>query len=188
MPVVQLTLIKGYSAAFRRQLSEKITDLVVQLVGAMPDGTTVTIQELDQAGYMRGRENKNPLPPAPPASQIVKDYLAAMEARDLDKAKSYLADGFWMEFPGAVKMTSLEELIAWSKPRYQKVGKYYDGFAEAYEPAETVVTCHGRLHGIWPDGTPFSDIRFVDRFTLANGLLTSQMVWNDLAEIQGNQG
>lgn len=183
MPVVQLTLIRGYSAEFRRRISEKITDLVVQLSGAVPEGTTVTIQELDQASYMRGREQKNPIPPAPPASQIVLDYLAAMEARDLDKAKSYLAEGFWMEFPGAVKMTSLEELIAWSKPRYQKVGKTYDGFAEAYAEGETVVTCHGMLHGVWPDGSPFSDIRFVDRFTLQGGLLTSQMVWNDLAEL-----
>jgi len=183
MPVVQLTLIKGYSAEFRRRISEKITDLVVQLSGAVPEGTTVTIQELDQASYMRGREQKNPLPPAPPASQIVLDYLAAMEARDLDTAKSFLAEGFWMEFPGAVRMTSLEELIAWSKPRYQKVGKSYDGFAEAYGEGETVVTCHGMLHGVWPDGSPFSDIRFVDRFTLQGGLLTSQMVWNDLAEV-----
>lgn len=183
MPVVQLTLIKGYSAEFRRRISEKITDLVVQLSGAVPEGTTVTIQELDQASYMRGREQKNPIPPAPPASQIVLDYLAAMEARDLDKAKSFLAEGFWMEFPGAVRMTSLEELIAWSKPRYQKVGKTYDGFAEAYGEGETVVTCHGMLHGVWPDGSPFSDIRFVDRFTLQGGLLTSQMVWNDLAEV-----
>lgn len=183
MPVVQLTLIKGYSAEFRRRISEKITDLVVQLSGAVPEGTTVTIQELDQASYMRGREQKNPIPPAPPASQIVLDYLAAMEARDLDKAKRFLAEGFWMEFPGAVRMTSLEELIAWSKPRYQKVGKTYDGFAEAYGEGETVVTCHGMLHGVWPDGSAFSDIRFVDRFTLQGGLLTSQMVWNDLAEV-----
>lgn len=182
MPVVQITLIKGYSAEFRRRLSEKITDLVVQLSGAVPEGTTVTIQELDQASYMRGREQKNPIPPTPPASQIVLDYLAAMEARDLDRAKSFLADGFWMEFPGAVRMTSLEELIAWSKPRYQKVSKTYDGFAEAYGETETVVTCHGMLHGVWPDGSAFSDIRFVDRFTLQGGLLTTQMVWNDLAE------
>jgi hypothetical protein len=38
------------------------------------------------------------------------------------------------------------------------------------------------LHGVWPDGSAFSDIRFVDRFTLQGGLLTTQMVWNDLAE------
>ncbi len=108
MPVVQLTLIKGYSAEFRRRISEKITDLVVQLSGAVPEGTTVTIQELDQSSYMRGREQKNPIPPAPPASQIVLDYLAAMEARDLDKAKKLSGRGIWMEFPGAVRMTSLE--------------------------------------------------------------------------------
>ena len=42
------------------------------------------------------------------------------------------------------------------------------------------MVCHGTLHGEWPDGTAFEGVRFVDRFTIANGKITSQMVWNDL--------
>ena len=182
MPVVKLTLIKGYSASLRRRLSQKITDLIIQLIGATPEGTTVVIEEVDHANYMRGRKNKNPLPPAPPASEIVKSYLDAMEARDISKAASFLAKDFWMEFPGSMRMDSLEDLVVWSKPRYQKIAKTYHDFSEAHREADTLVTCRGMLHGIWPDGTEFRDIRFIDQFTLQTGKITSQMVWNDLAE------
>ena len=74
--------------------------------------------------------------------------------------------------------------MTWAKPRYQSVTKTYDGFSEAYELEETVVFCHGRLQGTWPNGGAFSDIRFIDRFSLSKGKLTSQLVWNDLGEAQ----
>ena len=74
MPIVKLTLIKGYSAELRRNLSRKITDLIVQLTGALPEGTTVVVEEVDQASYMRGRGNKIPFPPNPSASTNVKEY------------------------------------------------------------------------------------------------------------------
>jgi 4-oxalocrotonate tautomerase family enzyme len=44
-----------------------------------------------------------------------------------------------------------------------------------------VVTCHGHLHGEWPDGTAFEGVRFIDRFEIRAGRLTRQDVWNDLA-------
>ena len=92
-----------------------------------------------------------------------------------------------MEFPGGVRMRTLEELIAWSKPRYRSIGKTFDSFSEAFTSTETIVVCHGTLHGEWPDGTPFEGIRFVDRFTVAGDKITSQMVWNDLAEIKASE-
>ena len=81
-------------------------------------------------------------------------------------------------------MRTLEELIAWSKPRYRGIGKTFDGFSEAFTATQTIVVCNGTLHGEWPDGTAFEGIRFVDRFTVAGGKITSQMVWNDLAEMR----
>ena len=68
---------------------------------------------------MRGRENKTPLTVTTSAIEIVKGYLAAMERDDHKMASKFLADNFWMEFPGSVRMTTLEELILWSKPRYK---------------------------------------------------------------------
>lgn len=93
-----------------------------------------------------------------------------------------LAPGFWMEFPGPVRFTELEQLVAWSKPRYRSIGKTYERFESVPGDGQTVVWCSGRLHGQWPDGRDFDGIRFVDRFTVRGGKLLDQTVWNDLAE------
>ena len=46
----------------------------------------------------------------------------------------------------------------------------------------------GALHGELNDGSPYSGIRFVDRFTVRDGRLVDQMVWNDMAEVLGKLG
>lgn len=111
---------------------------------------------------------------------IVRAYLAAMEARDLSLAQSYLADGFAMTFPGGIHMTSLTDLVAWSKPRYRFVKKTYDRF----DTMPNLCYCFGTLYGEWLDGTAFSGIRFIDRFELSDGKITRQDVWNDMAELR----
>jgi hypothetical protein len=45
--------------------------------------------------------------------------------------------------------------------------------------------CYGTLYGELLDGTPYSGIRFIDRFTVKDGKLVDQMVWNDMAEVLG---
>jgi hypothetical protein len=127
---------------------------------------------------------RSPDPVAHPAEQVVADYLGAMEARDLEAAKRCLSSGFSMTFPGPAVFRAPEELVAWARDRYRSVGKIVDAMESFGEGAITVVYCRGTLHGEWPDGSRFSDIRFIDRFTVEDGLLTSQMVWNDLAERQ----
>lgn len=122
--------------------------------------------------------------PAP--EQTVRTYLAAMEARELDAARRLLAPGFTMEFPGPVRMTSLEELLAWAKPRYRFVKKTYERFDTTATAGRAVVYCFGTLGGEWPDGTPFSGIRFIDRFTVQDGTLVDQTVWNDLGEARNS--
>lgn len=122
------------------------------------------------------------------ATETVKNYLGAMEARDLARATAMLAPGFTMVFPGGAAFTRVEELIAWAKPRYRWVKKRYDRFDEA--PAangETIVYCFGTLYGEWPDGRAFEGIRFIDRFALRGGKLADQLVWNDIAEIQAQE-
>ena len=121
-------------------------------------------------------------------TQIVRRYLDAMEARDLDRAKGMLAEGFQMVFPGPAILHSLDELIAWSKERYRSVGKRYDQFdeiaGEAGSPRSSVVYCFGTLHGVWLDGAPFEGIRFIDRFELRDGKIVDQKVWNDMGEVR----
>ena len=110
-----------------------------------------------------------------------------MEERELETASRYLAAEFCMTFPGGARFTQPAQLVAWARTRYRNVGKTIDRFDECSNETESVVFCHGTLHGTWLDGKPFSGIRFIDRFTLKNGLITSQQVWNDLAETRATQ-
>ena len=87
-----------------------------------------------------------------------------------------------MRFPGAAPMTTLDELIEWSRPRYRFVKKVIEGVDLAAAPGPSIVYVTGTLYGEWPDGTPFEGIRFIDRFELTDGLITRQDVWNDIAE------
>jgi hypothetical protein len=116
------------------------------------------------------------------ATDIVRAFLDTMEARDLVRAKRFLAPDFAMIFPGGQRFTTIEALIEWAKPRYRWVKKRYDRFDAAQGPTATHVYCFGTLYGEWPDGKSFEGIRFIDRFTVRAGKLVDQMVWNDMGE------
>ena len=113
------------------------------------------------------------------AEQTVREYLEAMERRDLAAAKALLAPGFFMVFPGDRRFDSLEALVQWARGRYRSAKKTY----ERFDAAGDVVYCFGTLYGEWLDGKPYSNIRFIDRFTVRDGKLVDQRVWNDLAEV-----
>ena len=114
------------------------------------------------------------------AAGTVRAFLAAVEERDMDRARGFLADTFAMTFPGGTRFSRLEELVAWSRPRYRFVRKSYETFDECHAEGRTVVYCFGTLSGEWLDGTAFGGIRFIDRFEVADGKLADQKVWNDM--------
>jgi limonene-1,2-epoxide hydrolase len=119
-----------------------------------------------------------------PASEPVRrvlDFLSAMERRDLDAARTFLGPDFTMCFPGGGEMHRLEELVERSARRYRHVGKDFERVDECAVADRVVVYCSGRLRGEWVDGTPFSGIRFIDRFELRDGWILRQDVWNDVA-------
>ena len=116
------------------------------------------------------------------ARDTVRRFLQTMEARDLETARSFLAPDFSMEFPGGQRFASLEELVQWSATRYRSVRKRYECFDALADGGAVVVYCCGTLSGVWPEGTAFSGIRFIDRFVVRDGRLEDQQVWNDLAE------
>jgi hypothetical protein len=101
-----------------------------------------------------------------------------MERRDLAAAKALLAPGFHMIFPGGRRFETLEALVDWAKTRYRSARKTY----ERFDVAGNVVYCFGTLYGERLDGTAYSGIRFIDRFTVKDGRLVDQLVWNDLGE------
>lgn len=182
MPVIRVTLIEGYDDATRVRVGERLTDAVRSVIAAPLDGVTVAIEEVKPSGYMRGRAAKVPGIPLPDPETLVRDFLQAMADRDLDAAGTYLEDGFHMTFPGGQRFIRLEELVAWARPRYRRVGKIYEGFDVAPGADGVAVFCYGTLEGEWPDGSAFSGIRFIDRFVVRGGKIAEQQVWNDLAE------
>ncbi len=110
--------------------------------------------------------------------ETVKSYLAAMENRDLARARGHLAPGFHMVFPGGRRFDSLEALVEFAKGRYRSARKSYERFDAAGE----VVYCFGTLYGERLDGSRYDGIRFIDRFTVSRGKLVDQQVWNDMGE------
>jgi len=187
MPIVELHVLEGYKPAEKQRLGEALTDAVRFVVPASPELVTVMIHDMPTENYYRARTRRTPAPALPDPRQIVRDYLAAMEARDLALAKTMLGAGFTMTFPGTAPMHTLDELIAWSKPRYAFVSKTYEGFDALQSDGDAaIVYCRGTLAGENLDGTPFEGIRFIDRFEVTGGKITKQDVWNDMAEVRAN--
>jgi len=183
MPVVTVTLITGYDEGTKTRLSERLTDAVMATIGAPADGTTVILHEVAPDGYMRGRGRKAPGAPPEAAGELVARFLRAMEARDLDAAGAMIATDFRMVFPGGIEMTTLSALGDWAKGRYRRVTKSIDRIDEVPAKGAMVVYCFGTLEGEWLDGEPFGSIRFIDRFTVRDGKILDQRVWNDMGEV-----
>ena len=117
------------------------------------------------------------------AARIVRTYLRLVEARDLDAASEFLADDVSIVFPGGRTFGSLTDQVASSAGRFRSVKKTLDHLDVVSDGAETTVYVYGTLAGQALDGSSFDGVRFIDRFALNDGLIVSQMVWNDLAEV-----
>jgi hypothetical protein len=183
MPVITVTLLPGYSSDCESRLVQRLGLAARSVVAAQAAGTTVFVQHA--ATYMRdNRVFTGGGPELPDASSLVRRFLETMQARDLAKAREFLAPGFVMQFPGSPVMTELEQLLDWAKGRYQGVSKSYERFEECWGDGVTTVFCSGTLQGAWPDGSHFEGIRFIDRFEVQSGQLRRQDVWNDLAEMR----
>ena len=123
--------------------------------------------------------------PPETSQRVVEAFLAALEARDLPRAATFLAPEVRMVVPGGSEFRTLQALVEWSKTRYRSVRKTIERIEEL--PVDrhgvTTVYCRGTLAGDWPDGRSFARIRFVDRFEIDDtGRIVDQQVWNDLGE------
>ena len=125
----------------------------------------------------RGDENAQGV-----ASKLVLQFLRSMEARDLDAAQAMLSSDFCTIFAGGHRFTTLEQIVAFQKGRQQSAWKAFQRFDEIETAAGTVIFCFGTLQGKKMDGTPYQNIRYIDRFTVYDGKIVDQMVWNDMAE------
>lgn len=182
MPVITITLIRGYPDAVKTRLCEKLTDAAMAVIAASAEGVTVMVNEVEPAGYMRGRQPKVPGAAPQPPAELCLDFLAAMGARELDRATAMTAEGFAMIFPGGQEFTNWDGLLAWAAPRYCSIAKRIDRVEEAPLGETVAVYISGTLAGERPDGTPFEGIRFIDRFETRAGKILRQEVWNDMGE------
>jgi phenylpyruvate tautomerase PptA (4-oxalocrotonate tautomerase family) len=181
MPVTQITLLKGYEQEAQQRLVDHVSKAVRSVIPAPEAGTTTFIQEV--VAYRRdGRFFNQGNAALCSATEVVKSFLVAMQARDLANAQTHLHANFQMVFPSGKTFHRLEELLAWATTRYQRVEKKFTHFDESWQDDRTVVYCAGSLNGVWPNGTAFEKIRFIDRFEVVDGKLARQDVWNDLGE------
>jgi 4-oxalocrotonate tautomerase family enzyme len=184
MPIIEAHVLQGYAPDEKARLVRALTDAVRFVVPAPDEAITVMLSEYPAENYARGGQMRQPAPALPDPAKLVLDYLAAMEAREIDRAQAMLGEGFAMTFPGTGPMTSLAELIDWAKGRYRFVTKTYEAVEAFHAEGAAVVYTRGTLAGEWPDGTAFGGIRFIDRFEVTGGFITRQDVWNDLAEVR----
>ena len=183
MPVISITLLPGYSAEAEERLVGRVALAARSVIAAAAAGTTVFVNHAHT--YQRdGRVFSKGGPECANASELVRHFLALMQARELPAASALLAPDFVMHFPGHTAMHTLGELVAWAKGRYTSVAKDYERFDESWGDGVTVVYCSGTLRGVWLDGSSFEGVRFIDRFEIADGKIRRQDVWNDLAEAQ----
>ena len=184
MPIVEAHVLEGYAPDDKSRLVRALTDAIRFVVPAPDEAITVMLHEYAPENYGRGGTMRPPAPALPDPEKVVLDYLARMEAREIDAAQAMLAEGFVMTFPGTGPMTALFELIGWAKGRYRFVTKTYEAVEAFHAGGAAVVYARGTLAGEWPDGSAFEGIRFIDRFELKGGLIVRQDVWNDLAEMR----
>lgn len=184
MPMLQVNLLSGYNDTLKERLSKALTAVIGGITKAKPEAISIWISEFDSEDYTRGGESRKPGSGSEDPSMLVKNYLAAMEQRELETARNYLSDKFVMTFPGNVEFSSLDQLVDWSGSRYRFVRKTLDSVTVAYELEGAQVFVAGTLAGERPDGSTFEKVRFIDQFEVRDDLLVRQNVWNDLAETQ----
>ncbi|MEJ2687336.1 MAG: nuclear transport factor 2 family protein [Gammaproteobacteria bacterium] len=117
-----------------------------------------------------------------PALTLVREFLEATMVPDPEKAETYLCREVAITFTGGRAFSHPREIAAFNSQRYRWVKKKLTSFDLCETPQGTVVYSLGTLYGAWPDGTPFEDNRFIDRFLVREGTIVKMDVWNDSAE------
>jgi hypothetical protein len=180
MPVISITLLPGYSKDAEARMVGRVALAARSVIATPAAGTTVFVNHAHT--YQRnGKVLNGGAPECVDAAQLVRRFLDHMQERDLGAAARMLTPGFTMRFPGSPVMHRLEEMVERSRGSYKDVAKTYERFDQSWTDDGAVVSCFGTLHGHWLDGSAFEGIRFIDRFEVADDLISRQDVWNDLA-------
>lgn len=112
--------------------------------------------------------------------EIVKGYLGALQDRRFGDASGFLAPDAEIVFPFG-RLEDLDDYASRVATRYRWLRKQYGGFDCVEGPDRVVVYSYGTMYGEDLNGDPFDGVRYIDRFELRDGRITSQLVWNDMA-------
>ncbi len=123
-----------------------------------------------------------PTDPTARDAAAVTAYLEASMVPDPETAARYMRPGTEIVFTGARVFRHPSEVTAFNAGRYAWVKKRMERLDVVPGDGVTTVYSLGTLYGEWPDGTPFEGNRYVDRFTVRDGLIVGMEVWNDSAE------
>ena len=82
-----------------------------------------------------------------PTIDLVRQFLNAMEAWDIVKAKRIHFHDFEMTFPGGAVFHELEQLIEWSKSRYKLISKTFEEFDDVYNEKNLLFIVLGPYQG-----------------------------------------
>jgi len=117
------------------------------------------------------------------ARAMIEEFLTAQMAGEFDRVAHMIAPDCEIVFTGGRRFASAAEIAAFNARRYAHVAKRLErADVGRTETGRLVVYSLGALHGAWPDGAPFDDNRYVDRFEIAGGRIVRWEVWNDSAE------
>ena len=125
--------------------------------------------------------NENSASPSA-AAAVVDEYLRRLMIPDPDAARELVSPELRIRFTGGREMRDPAQCAAFNAARYAWVKKRMERLDVVPGDGVTTVYSLGTLYGEWPDGTPFEGNRYVDRFTVRDGMIVGMEVWNDSAE------
>jgi len=110
-----------------------------------------------------------------------EDYLRVTAERQLHASEEFVAGGVEFIYPTGT-YHSLTEVFAAGERRYRWIRKKHATWDVVEKGDGTVVVVGaGTLFGESRHGRRFDGVRYIDRITFRDGLITRQEVWNDLA-------
>lgn len=117
------------------------------------------------------------------AEAVVDTYLTLFMEGRIREAEAMLAPNAVLIFPGGAHQTSLVEVADEVNRLYETVGKTITRTWSAQVGDDVIVTTTGYLFGVSRTYGAFSDVRFIDFFTVRDGLIVAQEVINDAAQV-----
>jgi ketosteroid isomerase-like protein len=122
--------------------------------------------------------------PEQQAMAVAEAFLQAVSNRNLERAAALTADDFNMVVSGGHQFDNLPSFVAYSGTRQRSVAKHTDRFEALTAEDGVVVYCFGTMSGAWLDGSPYQNVRYIDRFLIRNGKIAAMNVWSDMADFR----